>query len=1110
MYECMEGYYMNGSDWLVCHFDRTWHGVMPECLPVVCKEPFTPKNGGYLGSQFTYASVVEYFCGHGYTLLGDTLRLCQSNATWSGQQPECHPVDCGAPPPLQNAHPVGSYITTTLASTIEYQCHEGYISQMATSLYCTMDGVWMGEMHPCKPISCGVPSSLEHGEFPGNDHLFNSTVLYTCNNGYILSGSPNSMCQASGNWSSTTARCEPVTCPVLSIPDHGFVNSTEFYYPKSIKVSCSIGYILQGEEVVTCLENGVWSHSVPECVAVTCGRPDGIVNGSRTFSDVVFGADVLYDCHIGFRLQGATVRVCLANGSWSNDAPVCERISCGMPEMIRNGTVSQVEVFYGDLVLYVCDEGFKLVGRAESTCQADGSFSSVTQCQIVSCGAPLQIENGRAEFVESTFKSVGTYSCDTGYDLVGEPCVYCLSNGTWSLPTPRCERLSCGLPDGIENGWLELKNNNISYLANVTYYCDTGYDLIGAEIRTCLASGQWSLNVPICQPVSCGAPPELLNGDYTMSDITYGSTTTYMCRHGYYMTGNDSRTCLADQTWSFTSQSCSPVSCGEPSGIPHGSIQGFNWTYNASVTYVCDSGYEMLGLVSLICGADGVWLSDPPVCQPVQCRIPVAPLNGHVYTNSTSYQSVIEYSCDPGYELIGDALQMCVADGDWSGVLPQCLPVSCPEPPIVLNGSLLGNQTNVTFGSIARYTCDVGYELSDNGDDFTQCGEDGEWNMPSPRCEPVTCGYPQRPINGNVQFSDITYTSEAHYSCLKGFHLAGTEVQRCMADGAWSDKVPRCEPVVCGVPPSVTNAAWDKNGYDGEEDFKYDVVVHYTCLDGFELVTDGNALCKADGTWNITKESVCQIISCSEPTPIPNGQFHAVAYTYKSVITYQCEKGYELIGSGSARCNSDGNWSEAPPRCELITCPIVDAPEFGTVSGTNKYDDLLTFECSVTHELIGAKQIQCKETGDWNHPAPICKLRSCDQPPDLDNGVMFGQRFLKGDVVSYRCYSGYFLEGSRSQICQDSYTWSGDTPRCVGLDSFAAVNQHPVCILPCLHGGTCVGPYQCSCPYGYTGYRCEQVVCTNRCIGGSMCTGRYSQCPCQPDSTVSQCLRYRS
>ena len=49
------------------------------------------------------------------------------------------------------------------------------------------------------------------------------------------------------------------------------------------------------------------------------------------------------------------------------------------------------------------------------------------------------------------------------------------------------------------------------------------------------------------------------------------------------------------------------------------------------------------------------------------------PLNGRVDTlGSTQYLEIANYSCNVGYELIGDVLRQCQGDGEWSGEEPTC------------------------------------------------------------------------------------------------------------------------------------------------------------------------------------------------------------------------------------------------------------------------------------------------------------------------------------------------------------------------------------------------------------------------------------------------------
>ncbi len=43
-----------------------------------------------------------------------------------------------------------------------------------------------------------------------------------------------------------------------------------------------------------------------------------------------------------------------------------------------------------------------------------------------------------------------------------------------------------------------LTGNSVSYLSEVTYSCVTGYNLSGDASRTCQADGSWTGNDPVC------------------------------------------------------------------------------------------------------------------------------------------------------------------------------------------------------------------------------------------------------------------------------------------------------------------------------------------------------------------------------------------------------------------------------------------------------------------------------------------------------------------------------------------------------------------------------------------------------------------------------------
>ena len=53
------------------------------------------------------------------------------------------------------------------------------------------------------------------------------------------------------------------------------------------------------------------------------------------------------------------------------------------------------------------------------------------------------------------------------------------------------------------------------------------------------------------------------------------------------------------------------------------------------------------------------------------CSKLTAPNNGAKSTDETGDGSIVEFTCDQGYTLIGDSSIMC-SDGNWSGNVPVC------------------------------------------------------------------------------------------------------------------------------------------------------------------------------------------------------------------------------------------------------------------------------------------------------------------------------------------------------------------------------------------------------------------------------------------------------
>ena len=63
---------------------------------------------------------------------------------------------------------------------------------------------------------------------------------------------------------------------------------------------------------------------------------------------------------------------------------------------------------------------------------------------VVDCGGLSNPENGAITMSGTTYNSVATYSCNDGYNLVGDITRTCQANATWSGRDPSCESTIIG------------------------------------------------------------------------------------------------------------------------------------------------------------------------------------------------------------------------------------------------------------------------------------------------------------------------------------------------------------------------------------------------------------------------------------------------------------------------------------------------------------------------------------------------------------------------------------------------------------------------------------------------------------------------------------------
>ncbi|XP_076364802.1 sushi, von Willebrand factor type A, EGF and pentraxin domain-containing protein 1-like isoform X2 [Tachypleus tridentatus] len=182
----------------------------------------------------------------------------------------------------------------------------------------------------------------------------------------------------------------------------------------------------------------------------------------------------------------------------------------------------------------------------------------------------------------------------------------------------------------------------------------------------------------ICQhrPTTCGKPERPANSTILARNFEIGSVIEYRCSSGHLLVGPNIRTCLPSGVFTEFPPKCRYLECGPPATIPNGGYELVNDTrdYLSGVQYFCDKGFILIGRSFLVCDVDERWNGPPPRCEPVLCDRPPGVDNGifRMTASTATFGTILEYICNPGYKLVGQAQIACDSNGYWDGEFPVC------------------------------------------------------------------------------------------------------------------------------------------------------------------------------------------------------------------------------------------------------------------------------------------------------------------------------------------------------------------------------------------------------------------------------------------------------
>ncbi|XP_077784322.1 P-selectin isoform X3 [Podarcis muralis] len=572
----------------------------------------------------------------------------------------------------------------------------------------------------------------------------------------------------------------------------------------------------------------------PECeYVVKCKDLDAALrplrmNCSHPLGNFSYNSSCGFSCDEGFEMNGLATLQCLPSGSWSAEIPQCVAVQCWPLRTPVHGDLicSHRKFQYQTSCNFSCAEGFLLSGVETTRCEASGVWSSLEPiCQVKQCPEIELPTRGTMDCVnpvgDFAYNSTCDFGCEVGFQLSGPKTLHCSASGQWTSSVPVCHAVQCQLlqPPAYGNSTCFDFHGKFQYQSLCTFHCAEGFQLLGEKVTECTASGEWTAAVPACQAMQCHSLETPKQGRMSCfhpnGEFAFQSTCEFACETGFTLAGRNSTRCLATGNWTAPLPTCQAVQCPSlqtpDNGKGNCSHPYDRFAYHSSCIFSCNSGFELVGSEELDCTDQGNWSRDVPICEAVKCPGLPKPDNGHLNCTHPlghfAYGSSCNVSCSAGFQLLGQEILDCTAQGRWTEQLPQCQAVQCPSLQTPDNGK--GNCSHpygrFAYHSSCIFSCNSGFELV--GSEELDCTDQENWSRDVPICEAIKCPHlnalGKMKMNCSGPWDSFRYGSTCLFQCAEGYNLNGTSSIQCQADGQWSSEMPVCQE---NVAPYYTKA----------------------------------------------------------------------------------------------------------------------------------------------------------------------------------------------------------------------------------------------------------------------------------------------------------------
>ncbi|XP_051017688.1 seizure 6-like protein isoform X7 [Acomys russatus] len=478
--------------------------------------------------------------------------------------------------------------------------------------------------------------------------------------------------------------------------------------------------------------------------------------------------------------------------------------------------------------------------------------------------------------------------------------------------------------------------------------------------------------------LSCSFPRRPDAGDVTVMDLHSGGVAHFYCHMGYELQGAKTLTCVNASKPHWSSQE--PV-CSAPCG---GSV------HNATIGRVLSPSYPGNANGSQLC----VWTIEAPEGQKLHLHLErlllhekdrMTVYSGRTNTSALLYDSLRTESV-PFEGLLSEGSSIRIEFTSDQGQAASAFNIRfeafekghCYEP-YIQNGNFTTSDLTYNIGTIVEFTCDPGHSL-EQGPAVIECVNvrDPYWNDTEPLCRAM-CGGELSAVAGVVLSPNWPEPYAEGEDCVWKIHVG--EEKRIFLDIQFLNLSNSDILTIYDGDEVVPHVLGQYFGNSSPQKL-YSSTPDLT----IQFHSDPAGLIFGKGQGFIMNYiEVSRNDSCSDLPEIQNG-WKTTSHTELvrgARITYQCDPGYDIVGSDTLTCQWDLSWSSDPPFCEKteesLACDNPGLPENGyQILYKRLYlpGESLTFMCYEGFELMGEVTIRCilGQPSHWSGPLPVCKV----------------------------------------------------------------------------------------------------------------------------------------